>query len=229
MCHPSVCPCMPPDRRAASCHACTPNELHAPACFAACRLQVVCFVCKRFRQLCMAPELLRLVQLATLGAVAPRCGSLQQFLSRHAQHVRRLTLHLAPINELVPPLLGALPGLDDEKQQLQAALAVCLAACGAASSSGSGLEELVLSAGTPVPPAAVWLPPLARLQVLWLGQERCALELPPSISGLTSLRELGLRAREWAGAGPPLLPLSLTRLHVCGRAADSLLQSQVGS
>ena len=134
-----------------------------------CRLSAACFVCKRFRELCLAPELLRSMQLGAWGPTAlPYGQSLQHFLEQHAQHVRRLTLHL----QLQDPHLGhPLPYAQHLHDELAAAVAGCLAASAAASRGGPGLEELVLSPATDLTRAGTrqWLPRLPRLQVLWMG------------------------------------------------------------
>ena len=185
-------------------------------------------MCKRLCQLCLAPELLRSIQLGEEGPMAvPRCEELQDFLAHHAQHVRRLTLHL----QLSKGSETTAEPADDELlqyTQLRAAVAGCLAACAAASSSSAGLEELVLSGATPAVQIDHWLPHLARLQVLWVGREMEALALPPAISCLTALRELGLRGSRLLGSLDELrLPLSLTRLQVTGHLGSELLERQV--
>lgn len=192
-------------------------------------MEAVSLVCKRFRRLCLAPELLRTAQLGAEGEAAlARCHSLQHFLAQHARHVRSLTLHL----KLSSRSEGAAAPAEPEQQaQLGAAVAGCLAACIAAtpSSSSMGLQELVLSAATPVAYVEHWLPHLTCLRVLWLGQETETLRLPADMSSLTALRELGLRGRVVSCAGNLCLPALLTRLHVTGRLGDEVLRSQVGN
>lgn len=184
-------------------------------------------VCQRLRQLCLAPELLRSVQLAAWGLSAPlRCRSLQLFLAQHAQHVRRLTLHaqLQDAAEEIP-----LPVEPEQQAQLGAAVAGCLAACAAAAGDHAGLEQLVLSSATDVSQADAeqWLPRMQQLRVLWLGRESDAVALPAAISHLTALRELGLRAQAVTCNGALCLPASLTRLQVSGGAATELIGQQV--
>lgn len=187
----------------------------------------MCLACKRLRQLCLAPELLRSIQLAAWGPDAlPRAQSLQRFLERHARHVRHLTLHLQlqdPQEEL-PFAIGPEP-----LGELDAAVACCLVACAAASSSGAGLEELVLAHATDMSltDAEQWLPRLTRLQVLWMGRETEALALPAHLSRLTALRELGLRAMAFPSYDEVRLPTSLTRLQVTGEGGTALIEHKV--
>ena len=185
-------------------------------------------MCKRLCQLCLAPELLRSVQLGEEGPMAmPRCEELVDFLAQHAQHVRRLTLHL----QLSKGSEAAAEPAEDELlqyTQLRAAVGGCLAACAASSSSNAGLEELVLSGATPAAQVDHWLPHLPRLQELWVGRELEALALPPAISCLSALRELGLRGSRLLGSLDELrLPLSLTRLQVTGHLGSEVLEHQV--
>ncbi|KAL4452185.1 hypothetical protein ABPG75_007847 [Micractinium tetrahymenae] len=185
------------------------------------RFNVAALVCKRFRQLCLAPELLRCVQLAVVGERAvPRCRGLLAFLLAHAQHVRRLTLHAcisearpeeAPDGELGDPAL---------RLELQGVLQQCCAALGAAGAA----EEVILSAATPVADAA-WLASLPRLRLLWVGTDDAPLELPAGFSRLR-LREVGLRGRT-VRLADPCLPPGVTRLHLAGSGAAEMLPQQL--
>lgn len=195
----------------------------------ACRLSTVCLACKRLRRLCLAPQLLRSIQLQATELRVELCvavsQSLQHFLERHAQHVRHLTLRLrySHISE----------EMKQHSPPLGAAVAGCVAACAAASSGGGsgGLEQLVLSAETDAAQVdlARWLPGMTRLQALWIGRDSGALALPLAISQLSALRELGLRASAFGVRADFLLPASLTRLHVCGPWVPDLLRHQVRS
>lgn len=187
-----------------------------------CSFKVVALVCKRFSQLCLAPELLRCVQLAAVGERAvPRCRSLLAFLQTHARHVRRLTLH-ACISE-ARPQEAAEEELGDPalRQELREVLQQCYAALGAAGAA----EEVILSAATPVADAA-WLASLATLRLLWVGTDEAVLELPAGLSRL-QLAEAGLRGSTVRLADPSLPP-SLTRLHLAGSGAADMLPEQVG-
>ncbi|PRW45179.1 lactation elevated 1 [Chlorella sorokiniana] len=192
------------------------------------RLASLAFVCKRLRQLCLAPELLRSVQLAVWGPAAlPRGCSLQRFLEQHGQHVRRLTLQLQLQDPQEEAFFRIMP---ESHAQLGAAVAGCLAACAAASSGGGGgLEELVLSPSTDMSQADAeqWLPHLPRLQVLWMGRETDALALPAAISRLTALCELGLRGLAFPNCDAIRLPPSLTRLQVSGEGGTDLIGGQL--
>lgn len=184
--------------------------------------KVAALVCKRFRQLCLDPELLRIVQLAAVGERAvPRCRALLAFLQAHARHVRRLTVHAcvsearpseAPEEQLGDPAL---------RQELAQVLQQCWDVLGAAGAA----QEVVLSAATPVANTA-WLAGLASLRLLWVGTDDAALELPAGFSELR-LREVGLRGSTVRLSDPRLSP-TLERLHLAGSGAAGMLAEQVG-
>lgn len=139
------------------------------------------------------------------------------------QHVRRLVLHLTtsdPEDEW-GQLAGPLGEV--EAKALENTLASCIAMC---TLPAGCLEELVLSAATPLVrlPADRW-EGLASLRVLWIGVEGRELALPAGFSGLTALRELGLRGS--AVSLPDGLPAGITKLNLTGDLDGLDLQQQV--
>lgn len=168
-------------------------------------------VSKHFSQLCLAPELLRILQVdigrrpATLLA---RLHALRTLLAAHAGSVHSLTL--------------AVVSSESQQHAVQSVVADCLAHCGAA----GALRQLSISRDTPLcgPGQAAmvpWLAGLTALHRLRLGSERQDLHLPDGFSHLTALEDAdvdGLTIILPAN----YLPASLTRLRL-----NSILRSRV--
>lgn len=120
------------------------------------RLQHVARVNKRLSGLCLAPQLLRSLQVTISDAdgskVVQRLEALLAFLAAHARHVRSLELDVH------------LPASASTEQDSEAAALVtaCLTACAAA---GGALEALYVSPDTPLGTTA-WLTKLSNLQAL---------------------------------------------------------------
>lgn len=159
----------------------------------------VACVRKRFRTLCLAPQLVHNLRISIHSGSRQlaRCEALLAFLAAHGQHVQTLRLHVGR------PVDGG-----ESPARLTAAVASCLGACGA---SGS-LQQLVLSAGTPVSSYA-WLSGLTGLRLLHLGEEGAALQCPPGITRLQCLGELILRGSH-IDLGGVRLPPSLSKLEI---------------
>ncbi|KAL4448515.1 hypothetical protein ABPG75_005734 [Micractinium tetrahymenae] len=163
------------------------------------RFKSVSLVCKRLHAPCLATQLLRslnvVIDLGDSNERIARAYALVAFLAAHARHVRTLQLRIIPAEHA-----------GDARSQVEAAVAGCLAACGAA----SALEQLFVSEETPPGRGAIFLPALTRLQKLQFGGLDTALHLAPSISRLQRLEEASL-------SGSPIrlpstLPASITRL-----------------
>lgn len=175
----------------------------------------VACVSKQFRSLCLAPQLLRSldIHIPSGNQHLARCEALLAFLATYGQHMQKLSLNIEkPENEESTALVTA----------VTAAVASCLGACGA---SGS-LQRLVVSPETPVSSYA-WLSGLTRLRVLVVGAKDAELRCPPGISRLQCLGDLSLfgLAIDLAGVR---LPPSLTSLLLRDEQTTEL-PHQVGS
>ena len=92
-------------------------------------------VSKRFRALCVAPQLLRSVEVITSAVqdgeeLLPRVASALRFLTAHAAHVHQLGLHVDGRGSGGHQTLFGSPA-----RQVEADVAGCLAACATAGCS----------------------------------------------------------------------------------------------
>ena len=166
-------------------------------------------VCRRFRQLCCSPELLRDVTVVASSTRAlPTAHALLPWLVRHAAHVQLLDLTLAPLG-------GATEAKRSELAGLITGCAVAVA---------GRLQMFVLHQGTPADLA--WLPAMRSLRRLIVGSD-CELRVVADVSGLPALENLSLRGRPLRFEAPARLPTSLTRLEVADRRQDTEMPQQV--
>ncbi|KAL4444351.1 hypothetical protein ABPG75_012088 [Micractinium tetrahymenae] len=175
------------------------------------RLERAALVCRRFRHLCLAPELLESIKVTSLfvppfpNTAGPpeRLRALLALLTTHGRHVRRLELR-------------AYEGFGPHTLLV----AGCLAALGAAAAAGGRLEWLDVSHVPPL--SADWLPALVHLTELKLY---CSMELPlvlpAGISRLTALQAATLMASPLELKGPRL-PAALARLMVSDSTSTQL-------
>ena len=181
-------PCPPapaPARPAPSAHCVFPA-------LAACRLKSVALVSKRLAALCLAPELLRCVEVDFLShgeRLLVRAEAFLQFHTTHACHIRSLRF--------------TIDGGEDSK--LDALVVGWLGAIGAA----GALESLSAYVGMLLCSTA-WLPALTKLRKLTLSTP-VKLRLPNDFSKLTALTDAQLTGRAITA---PTLPASLTALHL---------------
>jgi hypothetical protein len=168
-----------------------------------CRFKHVSLVSKRFRQLCLEPELLREVKVDISGAqLLPRSRAFLQFLIVQAQHVRRLTLGITPPD-----------GADElAKIELNALAVACLSSC----ATVGKLESMTVLTQTQLGSHA-WLPALLKLTYLALNNSKQDVVLPAGMSRLTALQSLWV-AGNLAEFDPPP---SLTYLHFPGHTGAS--------
>ena len=172
------------------------------------RFRSVALVSKRFRALCLAPQLLHSLDVSVGGSadsVLQRSAALLQLLTAHAAHVEELVLDIEPVADEGDEGAGQLS--DSQQQELAANVAGALTACAAA----GVLQRLTVGAETLLPSLA-WLPALRPLQKLQLGNDGWPLRLPAAFSRLTALADATLTGRPVALEGP--LPPNLTRLHL---------------
>lgn len=202
--HPAAACRLPPSAPAAR----TPHSV--PAVLLECRLERVALVSKRFRELCLAPQLLRQLRVFTnsddgAAGMLQRTASALQFLTAHAAHVHDLEMHINDRNSSGTRVLTS-----SQQRQLEADVAGCLAACAAAAGA---LQELRIDEPTPLRSVA-WLPALQQLQLLELGSPEEPLRLPAAASKLTALKMATLRGAPLVLEGR--LPPGLTCLCIRG-------------
>jgi len=162
-----------------------------------CRFQHASLVCKRFNALCLAPQLLRTVDVspAQAAAVLPRLRALAAFLAAHGQHIQRLSVDVSMASLI-------------QRGEALAFLGAGLEACGGA---GSSLRQLDVACWGSLP-TSDWLPGLTALRHLELNAERDGLFLPASIDRLSLLEEACLEGRPLKWGAVQRLPPSLTSL-----------------
>ena len=169
-------------------------------------------VSKRFRALCLAPQLLRSLDVTIgggAGSVLPRTAALLQFLAAHAAHVRELDIEIHPLSSGGADLLS-----DSQLQEAGENVAGALMECAA-----GALCSLLVGPETPLAGTA-WLPALRHLQELYVGDADQPLFLPAASSQLTALAHADLLGSPLVLEGP--LPPSLTRLSVQDEASAEL-------
>lgn len=183
-------------------------------------------VSKRFRTLCVAPQLLRRLcvrvrrqhqpeaseQGSIRQEVLPRSAAQLEFLAVHAApHVQKLDLDVH-YSELWPH--QDVQWTDAHFHELAANVAGALAVCAAAGQ----LRHLRIDADTRLATLA-WLPLLRQLQSLELGNPYDALHLPAGVSRLTALVDANLKCALHL-EGP--LPPNLTQLRLENSDSEEL-------
>jgi len=161
-------------------------------------------VCKRFRALCLAPQLLRSVKVLLGGnTMPPRLHAFIPFLATHGRQVHSLLVSCqvatAEQHEAALPLLCA-----------------SLAACNG--SAGSNFWELDVSYDAWLENTG-WLAGMARLRRLDLAAFQ-GLELSASISCLHFLEEAELTGWPIDWSEVCRLPPSITHLCLMGQSLD---------
>ena len=172
-------------------------------------------MCRRFRQLCLAPELLRTVRISKrFGGAAAAARSLLAWLARHGAHVRQLDLELSVF------CCGADAG-SAEEEELGSLVAACVRAV------AGHLQQLRLGFGTPLVHLA-WLPQLRSLQSLDASnnfyRELC---FAFDASGMAALQEMRLAGHPLVLQATARLPIALTSLTVDGSGKSSSMPQQV--
>ncbi|KAL4444333.1 hypothetical protein ABPG75_012070 [Micractinium tetrahymenae] len=160
------------------------------------RLERAALVCRRFRELCLDPELLESIAVMNftgarfLNTAEPpdRLRALLALLTTHGRHVRRLVLHA-----------------DDRFGSYTRLVVGCLAAVAAAAAAGGRLERLEVSS-VPVGSLLEFEGPrlpasLAHLE-LW---DRTGTQQPQQLSQLSALSSLSLVRCPYEAASVALL------------------------
>lgn len=177
-------------------------SLFCANCLHACRLGLVARVSRRFRSLCLAPELLHRVDFTAKGEAENAVRRLHAFLAfllEHAQHVR--VIHLNANLDLLPAR---------ERDAAAALVASCLLA---SNRLADALEHLTIHPNTPLITTA-WLPGLTALTKLTMGSVAEKLNLPPDFSQLRALASAELAGRPLGVDEGARLPPGLTRLRL---------------